>query len=83
MVLLIGIYSNYKISSLSAELNRLYMQKQDLRMNLTTECLTNIKIIKIYGWTERFLEMIYDARMQELSILTGRFRLAVGLFTIE
>ena len=46
-------------------------------MNAVTEMLTNIKIIKIYGWTESFLEKIKEYREEELYQLGRRFRIAI------
>ena len=34
------------------------MKKQDERVNITTEALNNIKMIKMYSWIQTFLDMI-------------------------
>ena len=50
----ISIYVNYKLTLIRSKIEKLYKKKKDERINLTTECFTNIKIIKIYGWTDIF-----------------------------
>lgn len=50
-------------------------------MNLVTECLNNIKIIKIYGWTECFLDKISEYRKNELQQLGRRFK--IGVFIVS
>lgn len=77
-VLAIGFYTNYRLSIASAKLQKVYMKAQDARMSLTTECLNNIKIIKIYGWTDVFLSMISDKRRVELAIMIKKNKLGVA-----
>ena len=62
VIIVISIYVNYKLTSLRSKIDKLYKKKKDGRINLTTECLTNIKIIKIYGWTDIFKNMISEKR---------------------
>lgn len=50
-------------------------------MSLTTECLNNIKIIKIYGWTDVFLSMISDKRAEELAVQAKKCKLGVANVT--
>ena len=50
-----------------------YMAKQDGRVSLTTECLNNIKMLKLYSWTHFFENMIKDKRMEELKQLKKMF----------
>lgn len=38
-------------------------------MNLTTEFLQNIKIIKMYAWEKIFLRLIGERRTDELKVL--------------
>ena len=49
---------NSRQSYRRGQLQKLYMKKQDQRINLTTECLQNIMIVKLYSWTQPFLKMI-------------------------
>ena len=52
---------------------------QDARVALTTECLTNIKIIKIYGWTDIFKNLIKEKRKEELHQLARIFKIVMFL----
>lgn len=78
IVLSVGLYTNYRISLASAKLQDVYMTRQDARISLTTECLNNIKIIKIYGWTDIFIKMITDFRNKELQIMIKQYKLGVA-----
>jgi hypothetical protein len=49
------------------------MKKKDDRMNLTTEVINNIKMIKLYSWTESFLKKISQKRKAELVALKSAF----------
>lgn len=53
------------------------MKTQDARMNLTTEFLQNIKIIKMYAWEKIFLKLIGERRDDELKVLAKVQRLSV------
>ncbi|KAG0371858.1 Canalicular multispecific organic anion transporter 2 [Mortierella sp. AD032] len=45
------------------------LEAMDQRIRLTTEVLTSIKIVKIYGWESAFLQRILSVRNQELAAL--------------
>ncbi len=49
-------------------------------MNLTTECFNNIKMIKLFSWTEIILENIDQRRNKELSIL--KIRMILGALIV-
>jgi hypothetical protein len=49
------------------------MIKKDDRMNITTEVINNIKMIKLYSWTESFLNRISEKRKIELKSLKRAF----------
>ena len=53
-ILMLSMFVNYKISKKDSAIMKVLKKAQDARVALTTECLTNIKIIKIYGWTDIF-----------------------------
>lgn len=55
-VFAIAIFSNVMLSHCMATYQKAYMKKQDGRMNAVTECLNNIKMLKLYDWTELFLK---------------------------
>jgi len=63
------MYTNLKIAEAQGALRKSYMKAQDGRMNLTTEFLQNIKIIKMYAWEKIFLKLIGERRADELKVL--------------
>ena len=69
LVIVIGMYTNYKVAKQMGLLRKDYMKAQDARMNLTNEMLQNIKIIKMYAWEKIFLKLISEKRIDELKVL--------------
>jgi hypothetical protein len=57
---------------------RLYMKEQDKRVSLETESLSNVKMLKLYSWTDSFLNQIGVLRNQETGILWKKKWLEVG-----
>ncbi|KAG0271079.1 Multidrug resistance-associated protein 1, partial [Linnemannia gamsii] len=45
------------------------LKAMDERMRLTTEVLSSMKIVKLYGWSSAFLRRILEIRNQELTYL--------------
>ncbi|KAG9062305.1 Multidrug resistance-associated protein 1 [Linnemannia hyalina] len=45
------------------------LKAMDERMRLTTEVLSSMKIVKLYGWSTAFLRRILEIRNQELAYL--------------
>lgn len=45
------------------------MKHKDERAKLTNEILSNIKVIKLYGWEKAFMEKLFGIRKQELQAL--------------
>lgn len=43
-----------------------FMKKKDDRMNITTEVINNIKMIKLYSWSDTFKHRINEKRDIEL-----------------
>ena len=59
------------------------MKAKDARMKVTTESITNIKMIKLYSWQENFLERIYRRRTRDVSALRlGGFMVGNLIFFI-
>ena len=73
-ILLLAFVFNLFISRFSAKMQTKYMEHQDKRVNLTTECLNNIKMLKLYSWQQAFEKMIGEKRKEELSTLWRRMR---------
>lgn len=49
------------------------MKRSDSRVKTTNESLNNIKMLKLYSWTEIFAETIKEKRKEELEWLWKRF----------
>eukprot|EP00347_Sterkiella_histriomuscorum_P019725 403340529 len=73
-VLIVAFVMNLLVSRYAAKIQTSYMKYQDQRVNLTTECLNNIKMLKLYSWQEPFEKMISEKRQLELDTLWRRFR---------
>ena len=50
----ISFYSNILVSRRLARIQKKYMKTKGERVSVTTECINNIKVIKLYGWTNFF-----------------------------
>lgn len=46
-------------------------------MNAVTECLNNIKMLKLYDWTDLFLESINEKRNEELAVSWTRVKISI------
>ena len=75
--ILILVIINYYLAKVTSRFQTLVMQKLDIRMNIMSECLDNIQLIKLNAWSEQFIERINEARKEELSVLFKRFLMAV------
>lgn len=53
------------------------MQATDARLEAATETLGAIKTIKFAAWEEKFIERLNKSRMNELAVLSTRFRVRV------
>ena len=49
------------------------MKYKDARMKLTSQVINNMKVIKMFGWEEKFYYMIEEIRKSELRDLTNRY----------
>jgi len=77
VVFVVSFFVNLFIAKLSASYQKRYMAKQDIRVNLTTESLNNIKNLKIYQWTDIFEQKIKEIRIVELGVLKIKLYLAM------
>lgn len=57
------------------------MKLQDMRLNVTTECLNNIKTLKLYSWISQFALKIQEKRDKELKIQWKRFLFGAAIVT--
>ena len=51
-VFVLAFLINIVLTRISAKLQKRYMECQDVRVNATTESLNNIKMLKLYSWTD-------------------------------
>ncbi|CAM1154438.1 Uncharacterised protein g11229 [Pycnogonum litorale] len=66
LVLIIAISVNVIASFRSKIIQKEYMKHMDERVNLISEFLDAIKVIKLYAWENSFTRKIEDKREQEL-----------------
>ena len=52
---------------------KLHIKKSDMRMKLTTQTFNNLKVIKLYGWDDIFLNRIEKTRKEEIDSLNKRY----------
>ena len=64
---------NYYYRKQFSKYLKLYLEKSDKRMRITTETFNNLKVIKLYGWDNIFLEKIDLQRKEELLALDKRY----------
>lgn len=67
MVILIPI--NGYLTSVAKKLQIKQMKLKDERVKAMNEILSGIKIIKLYGWEQAFIDKVHSIRHRELSIL--------------
>jgi ABC-type bacteriocin/lantibiotic exporter with double-glycine peptidase domain len=66
-VFVLSIVFNLILSRILEKYQKQYMQTQDARVSMTTECMNNIKMIKMYSWIEIFQRLVTEKRQKELS----------------
>jgi len=62
-IFMIAFYFNLAIGRWSSRLQKNVMKATDARMNLTTEALNNIKMLKLYSLIDFFKQKIQDKRI--------------------
>lgn len=67
-VFIVSLLVNVSLSRCNARNQKQYMKKTDARVSITTECLNNIKMIKLYSWIEIFQKLIAQKRKEELKM---------------
>lgn len=61
-VFMCAFVANFIIGRILRDVQKKVMKSKDGRMKVTTECVNNIKMIKLYSWQENFLQRIYRRR---------------------
>ena len=73
IVMILFLIINYYYRKQFSKYLKLYLKKSDKRMRVTTETFNNLKVIKLYGWDNFFLQKIQSARNEELDALNKRY----------
>ncbi|KAF1397721.1 Multidrug resistance-associated protein 1, partial [Spheniscus humboldti] len=60
---------NFMITKKRSQFQETQMKHKDERAKLTNAILSNIKVIKLYGWEKTFMEKVLGIRKQELQAL--------------
>ncbi|NXA52285.1 MRP1 protein, partial [Nothocercus julius] len=68
-VFLLLLPLNFVITKKRSQFQEAQMKYKDERAKLTNAILSDIKVIKIYGWENVFMEKVLDIRKQELQAL--------------
>jgi ABC-type transport system involved in cytochrome bd biosynthesis fused ATPase/permease subunit len=67
-VFVVSLLVNISLSRWNARVQKRYMKKLDARVSITTECLNNIKMIKLFSWVGIFDKLIASKRNEELGM---------------
>ncbi|XP_032930257.1 multidrug resistance-associated protein 1 isoform X2 [Catharus ustulatus] len=68
-VFLLLLPLNFVITKKRSQFQETQMKYKDERAKLTNAILSNIKVIKLYGWEKTFMEKVLEIRKQELQAL--------------
>ncbi|NXR24959.1 MRP1 protein, partial [Cinclus mexicanus] len=68
-VFLLLLPLNFMITKKRSQFQETQMKHKDERAKLTNAILSNIKVIKLYGWEKTFMEKVFEIRKQELQAL--------------
>ena len=68
-VFFIAFVINSIISKKQARIQKVLMKKTDARVSATTESFNNIKMLKLYSWTEAFERNINEKRDIEMGVM--------------
>ncbi|NXK19639.1 MRP6 protein, partial [Arenaria interpres] len=60
---------NFVITKKRSQFQEIQMKHKDERAKLTNAILSDIKVIKLYGWEKTFMEKVHGIRKQELQAL--------------
>uniref|UniRef100_A0A8C8AA54 ABC-type glutathione-S-conjugate transporter n=1 Tax=Otus sunia TaxID=257818 RepID=A0A8C8AA54_9STRI len=60
---------NFMITKKRSQFQVHFMKHKDERAKLTNAILSDIKVIKLYGWEKTFMEKVFGIRKQELQAL--------------
>lgn len=72
-VLLLTIPLTYFVNRIFIKIQTELLQKIDARLDLATEVLSNIHLVKLNAWEDRLIAKMNITRAKELSVLKKRF----------
>jgi ABC-type bacteriocin/lantibiotic exporter with double-glycine peptidase domain len=72
-VIFLATFLNIILGKFQAKIQKNIMTKTDERMKITTESFNNIKMLKLYNWTDQFKDKIIDKRKLEQSMIRKRY----------
>ncbi|TIC03893.1 P-loop containing nucleoside triphosphate hydrolase protein [Wallemia mellicola] len=72
-VLLLTFPITYFINRIFIKIQQELLEKIDARLDLATEVLSNIHLVKLNAWEDRLIEKMNITRAKELSVLKKRF----------
>lgn len=67
VTLIIFLIINFIIQGRQRTVQKEIMKKKDDRMKVTTETFNSLKVLKLYGWEDEFLNRIERSRQEEIS----------------
>lgn len=86
VVCVITVFINYFIADFNRKYQKRVMALKDERIKKTNEVLQSVKILKMYGWSDLFKDIIAEIRMREIttmqkkSCISGLFISSLHLF---
>ena len=75
LVMVAFMFVNHHFRKQFSKYLKLHTKKCDARMKVTSETFNNLKVIKLYGWDDVFLNKISESRKDELDALNKRYQI--------
>mmetsp|Transcript_42719 Transcript_42719/g.50022 ORF Transcript_42719/g.50022 Transcript_42719/m.50022 type:complete len:96 (+) Transcript_42719:808-1095(+) len=75
------IVANFFFAKWTARIEKFVLEKKDNRMNIISEIMANIKIIKLNSWVKYFIDKVSFQRNKELRFIKKRLSVnVVGIY---
>ena len=65
-IFILAFIVNAYLGAKAEKINKEIMKCKDRRMNVTTQAISNVKQLKFYSWTQKFLDDIREKRKAEV-----------------
>ena len=75
LIMVVFMFVNHHYRKEFSKYLKLHTKKCDARMKVTSETFNNLKVIKLYGWDDFFLDKISFSRKDELDALNKRYQI--------